>query len=102
MGRKRKGLFWNRNDNSDDDLSQNQDRIDENQRQIDELENAKGSAAWDDNYLNSEIEARKERINDLRDSRDSIHESENESLREKTEELESECQDDPDEETEEE
>ena len=99
MGRKR--WFWNRNDDSDDDLSTNQDRIDENQRQIDALEDTKGSAAWGDRYLNSEIEQRKDRIEHLRDRRDDIYESENESLREKIEELESKCQDDPDEETEE-
>ena len=89
---------WNRNDDSDDDLSTNQDRIDENQKQIDALEDTKGSAAWDDNYLNSEIEVRKERIDDLQDSRNSILESENESLREKLEEAESKCQDDSDDE----
>ena len=100
MGRKR--WFWNRNDDSDDDLSTNQDRIDENQRQIDALEDTKGSAAWDDRYLNSEIEERKDRIEHLRDRRDDIYESENESLKEKIDELESKCQDDPDEETEEE
>ena len=98
----RKGWFWNRNDDSDDDLSTNQDRIDENQRQIDALEDTKGSAAWDDRYLNSEIEERKDRIEHLRDRRDDIYESENESLKEKIDELESKCQDDPDEETEEE
>ena len=101
MGRKWR-LSWNRNDDSDDDLSTNQDRIDENQRQIDALEDTKGSAAWDDNDLNSEIEVRKERIDDLQDSRNNILESENESLREKLEEAESKCQDDSDEETEEE
>ena len=101
MGRKWR-LSWNRNDDSDDDLSTNQDRIDENQRQIDALEDTKGSAAWDDNDLNSEIEERKERIDDLQDSRNNILESENESLREKLEEAESKCQDDSDEETEEE
>ena len=100
MGRKR--WFWNRNDDSDDDLSTNQDRIDENQRQINALEDTKGSAAWDDRYLNSEIEERKDRIEHLRDRRDDIYESENESLKEKIDELESKCQDDPDEETEEE
>ena len=99
MGRKR--WFWNRNDDSDDDLSTNQDRIDENQRQIDALEDTKGSAAWDDRYLNSEIEQRKDRIEHLRDRRDDIYESENESLKEKIDELESKCQDDPEEETEE-
>ena len=99
MGRKR--WFWNRNDDSDDDLSTNQDRIDENQSQIDALEDTKGSAAWDNHYLNSEIEQRKDRIEHLQDRRADIYESENESLREKIEELESKCQDDPDEETEE-
>ena len=94
MGRKR--WFWNRNDDSDDDLSTNQDRIDENQRQIDALEDTKGSAAWDDRDLNSEIEQRKDRIEYLRDRRDDIYESENESLREELKEAKSKCQDDSD------
>ena len=95
MGRKWR-WSWNRNDDSDDDLSTNQDRIDENQRQIDALEDTKGSPAWDDNHLNSEIEVRKERIDDLKDSRNSILESENESLKEELEEAKSKCQDDSD------
>ena len=95
MGRKWR-WSWNQNDDSDDDLSTNQDRIDENQRQIDALEDTKGSAAWDDRYLNSEIEVRKERIDDLKDSRNSILESENESLKEELEEAKSKCQDDSD------
>ena len=94
----RKGWFWNRNDDSDDDLSTNQDRIDENQRQIDALEDTKGSAAWDDRYLNSEIEQRKDRIEHLRDRRDDIYESENESLKEQLAEARSKCKDDSDDE----
>ena len=93
------GLFRRKKKNDvGDDLSTNQDRIDENQRQIDALEDTKGSAAWDDNDLNSEIEVRKERIDDLKDSRNSILESENESLKEELEEAKSKCQDDSDDE----